>query len=635
MQSPSVLLDLLSQAPGGLGLVDPHGRLLWLNDYLAELLDLPAGDQAEDRRLVDHLTPASRIMVQTRLRQELAMGGRLEELALDVLASNGDRIPVMVSAAQTLGTEGPLIQLCVSRAPVRRAYEAAAPLAEKRAEAERRSARDVISAFVRHCPVPLIMTDADLVATGVSQAWEKTYGRPAQDMVGQRVDSPARARPAQIDWPKVYARALAGEAMSSDGPVRSALVDMWFEWAVIPWRDAEGAIGGLLLMNFDVSALVRARDAAAAADAAKSRFLANLSHELRTPLNSVLAPLELLRGHALPEAAHKALETVAQAGAEVTRRITTLLDFSQLEGGGFTPQSSPLSARTLCDEVLTECADLIGDRPIVLSGPDTGADVQVSADGDALKRILIQLVANGVKFTETGAVSLDVQYEDDALVFTVADTGCGFDIDSFDALVRPFHQRDVTATRKHGGMGLGLALADGLARAVGGELTAQSTIGVGSRVTLRAPAVLLSTPEARSAATDAEPAALRILAVDDNPANLAVLTAVLAATGAEVTCAANGLEAVELSRSMDFDLVLMDVQMPVMDGLTAMRIIRAEHPCPPPMIVVSANVSRPEVAEARAAGAVEVLGKPVGAAVLLQTVGAVLQAAAEQASKAA
>lgn len=632
MQSPSVLLDLLSQAPGGLGLVDPHGRLLWLNDYLADLLDLHAGDQAEDRRLVDHLTPASRIMVQTRLRQELAMGGRLEELALDVLASNGDRIPVMVSAAQTQGTEGPLIQLCVSRAPVRRAYEGAAPLAEKRAEAERRSARDVISAFVRHCPVPLIMTDADLVATGVSQAWEKTYGRPAQDMVGQRVDSPARARPAQIDWPKVYARALAGEAMSSDGPVRSALVDMWFEWAVIPWRDAEGAIGGLLLMNFDVSALVRARDAAAAADAAKSRFLANLSHELRTPLNSVLAPLELLRGHALPEAAHKALETVAQAGAEVTRRITTLLDFSQLEGGGFTPQSSPLSVRTLCDEVLRECADLIGDRPIMLSGPD--ADIQVSADGDALRRILIQLVANAVKFTESGAVDLTVQAEDDALVFTVADTGCGFDVDSFDALVRPFHQRDVTATRKHGGMGLGLALADGLARAIGGELTAQSTLGVGSRVTLRAPATLLSTPEA-AAATQAEPATLRILAVDDNPANLAVLNAVLAATGAEVTCAANGLEAVELSRSMDFDLVLMDVQMPVMDGLTAMRIIRAEHPCPPPMIVVSANVSRPEVAEARAAGAVEVLGKPVGAAVLLQTVGAVLQAAAEQASKAA
>jgi signal transduction histidine kinase/CheY-like chemotaxis protein len=451
-------------------------------------------------------------------------------------------------------------------------------------------------------------------------------------MVGQRVDSPARARPAQIDWPKVYARALAGEAMSSEGPVRSALVDMWFEWAVIPWRDAEGAIGGLLLMNFDVTALVRARDAAAAADAAKSRFLANLSHELRTPLNSVLAPLELLRGHALPEAAHKAVEMVAQAGAEVARRITTLLDFSQLEGGDFTPQSSPLSVRTLCDEVLRECADLIGDRPIMLSGPD--ADIQVSADGDALRRILIQLVANAVKFTESGAVDLTVQAEDDALVFTVADTGCGFDVDSFDALVRPFHQRDVTATRKHGGMGLGLALADGLARAIGGELTAQSTLGVGSRVTLRAPATLLSTPEA-AAATQAEPATLRILAVDDNPANLAVLTAVLAATGAEVTCAANGQEAVELSRSMYFDLVLMDVQMPVMDGLTAMRIIRAEHPCPPPMIVVSANVSRPEVAEARAAGAVEVLGKPVGAAVLLQTVGAVLQAAAEQASQAA
>lgn len=628
-RSAADLLDLALQAPSGLGLLSVEGRLLWANAYLAELIGAEPGDQPGDRRLIDYLTPASRMFVQTRLSQELALGGRVEELALDLLDPDGSRSPIMLSAVQVAREDAaPLIQVCLSRAPVRRAYEAEAPLARQRAEAERQAAQDVISAFVRHCPVPLVMTDTNLVATGVSRAWEQTYGRSADEVLGRRMDQPRDGSSAAAGWSEIYARALSGESLSSDRPVRSTHVDIWFEWAVIPWRDAAGEVGGLLLMNFDVTALVQARDAATAADAAKSRFLANLSHELRTPLNGVLAPIELLRGRDLPPAARKDLDTVGRAGAELARSLTTLLDFSQLENGAFTAQQGETCISKLCAEVVNDCRDLIGDRPVTLHGPDWDDALTALADADALKRILVQLVANGVKFTDAGAVALDVRHDGEALVFTVSDTGCGFDASDFDALLKPFHQRDATRTRRHGGMGLGLALADRLTRAVGGALSAESVVGAGSRVTLRAPAVLqqAATPAnpLASPSEDLAPGLLQVLAVDDNPANLAVLQAVLEALGADVTFAHNGLEAVEMSRAVPFDLILMDVQMPVMDGLTAIRAIRAENPAPPPVIVVSANVSRPEVVEARLAGAAEVLGKPVGAAALIRAITAVL-----------
>ncbi|MEN5364387.1 response regulator [Brevundimonas intermedia] len=623
LDDPSALLDLVRQAPCGLGLMTIEGRLLWVNDYLSALLGLaPGRAETDGRRLLDHLTPASRILVQTRFRQELALGGRVEELALDVVTADGSRLPVMVNAAQLAGEAGapPRITLSISRAPVRRAYEAEVPLAKRRAEAEREAAAAVIAAFVRHSPVPLVMTDQDLVVTRVSHAWEQFYRRDAAEIVGRRID--ARSDPrgsADTAWADIYARGLAGESLSSDRPVRSVHRDMWFEWAVIPWRDAQGEVGGLLLMNFDVTALVQARDAATAADGAKTRFLANLSHELRTPMNGVLAPIALIRRLDLPSEARDHLDGVARAGADLARSLTTLLDFSQLENGDFATQVGPVSVRKLCDDVLADCADLADGRNLVLNGP-SDVDVVVLADEDALKRILVQLVSNGLKFTPAGEVSLEARHDGETLMFTVADTGSGFDAAEFSTLLQPFHQRDASRTRRHGGMGLGLALAQGLAARLDGALSAESVPGRGSRIRLRLPAASAEASIADVREPEAPPSALRVLAVDDHPANLAVLTAILSSLDAEVVLAGDGLQAVEAARAARFDLILMDIQMPVMDGLTAMRAIRAEHANPPPIIVISANVSRPEIIEARLAGAAEVLGKPVSALGLLRAI---------------
>lgn len=616
-------LELADLAPAGLGIVNTQLGLVWINDYLASLLGLVPGDHDGRRSLIDHLSPASRIFAHTRLFQEMARGGRVEEMALDVIDGGGVKTAVMISARPLDSSGDGAFALVISRAPVRRAYEAQVPLARQAAEAERDAARNVIAAFVRSCPVPLVMTDRRLIATGVSHAWEKAYGRSAAEVVGESMDPAAgQGEGEPSPWSAIYARALAGETVSGDTPAWSAQADFWFEWAVIPWRDAQGEVGGLLLLNFDVSTLVRAREAAEAADAAKTRFLANLSHELRTPLNGVLAPLELLQDMGLTPAARAHLAQVRSKGGELARNLTTLLDYSQLETDGFEPREGPVELGALGAALLEEHRDLLGGRPVRLqtTSPETG---EVLADEDALRRILSQLLSNAIKFTDEGTVSLAWRLEDETLTFEVADTGCGFDPAAFADLVKPFHQRDASTTRLHGGMGLGLALADRLALGLGGRLSARRGLDGGSVVALVLP--VKSTGRTRPAPAPPVPPAgpLRVLAVDDNPSNLAVLQALLPLLGAEVATAVNGLEAVQRTRIERFDLILMDVQMPVMDGLTAIRMIRSEETARTPVIVISANVSRPETAAARHAGADLVLGKPVTPSALAGAVNAV------------
>lgn len=610
------LIDLAVAAPAGLGLVDADLGLLWINDYLADLLGLPSGQHDGRQSLVSHLSPASRILAQTRLVQELTRGGRVEEMALD-LKQDGVKTAVMLSATPLEPAGEGQIALVISRAPVRRAYEAQVPIARQAAEAEREAARNVIAAFVRSCPVPLVMTDRQLRATGVSQAWETAYGRRADQVIGQSMDpGPEQVGGEGPAWADIYRRALNGETVAGDTPTRSAQADFWFEWAIIPWRDARGEVGGLLLMNFDVSSLIRAKDAAEAADAAKSRFLANLSHELLTPLNGVLAPLDLLQDMALSDEARVQLRGVRAMGGELARNLAALLDYSQLETGGFEPEESPAAIHTLCAALMAEHRDLVGDRPIALHCASEGPALEALVDTDALRRILSQLLSNAIKFTDRGAVTLSWAAQGEALTFEVADTGCGLDPAAFADLKKPFHQRDASTTRRHGGMGLGLALADRLAAGLGGRLSAREGVEPGSVVALTLPLKRVGTAGPAVVRAPAPEGPLKVLAVDDNPANLAVLQAILPLLGGEVTTAINGLDAVQQARGLVFDLILMDVQMPVMDGLTAIRTIRAEEARRTPVIVISANVSRPEVAAARLAGADLVLGKPVTPAAL-------------------
>lgn len=371
-----------------------------------------------------------------------------------------------------------------------------------------------------------------------------------------------------------------------------------------------------------MTGLIAARDAAAGADAAKSRFLANMSHELRTPLNAVLAPIDVMRLR-LPEGPERAeLDAAAVAGVALTDLLTSLVDYARIETGGIDLRPQAVDLRALCEGVAAFGRLRLGTATVTIEVDVSGAPAWVLLDPEAVRQVLLQLMANATQFTSQGRVRLTAQAQGDRLHLTVADTGTGLDVATFETLTRAFEQADTSVTRSDGGLGLGLSIASGLARAMEAGLTAETPPDGGTRICLDLPLQGAEAPRAPAEpqAQDPGETGLCVLAVDDNPANLAVLQAILVGLGAGTVCVTDGAQAVAAAAGRRFDYILMDVQMPVMDGLTAIRHIRSAERTESsrvPIIVISANVSRADVDAAHAAGADDVLGKPVNPAALI------------------
>ncbi|PZQ60194.1 MAG: hypothetical protein DI570_14850 [Phenylobacterium zucineum] len=382
-----------------------------------------------------------------------------------------------------------------------------------------------------------------------------------------------------------------------------------------------------------VFALAAARDEAEAASRAKSAFLANISHEIRTPLNGVLGVAEVLRRTELNERQVELLEVIRNSATHLDTLLSDVLDLAKVEAGvvELHPEPTDIGALALGVQALfsgqAEEKD-VGLR-LELSGAAGG---WAMCDPVRLRQVLTNLVSNAVKFTESGEVVVALRRSGDHMTFVVGDTGPGFDAARKAALFGRFAQGDDSATRRHGGAGLGLAICQDYVRLMGGELDAESTLGVGSvfQFTLPMPAV---------AAPLAEPvdiplpddAGLRVLIVDDNPVNRQVLSMILDAVGVEHAEVEDGQQGVEAATTGAYDIVLMDIQMPVMDGLEATRLIRrweAETGRERmPIIIVSANCLQEHVDAGVAAGADGHLAKPVS---VPQLVGALEQHAAQR-----
>jgi len=402
----------------------------------------------------------------------------------------------------------------------------------------------------------------------------------------------------------------------------------WFRYEAS--RTVDG--GGVTVFT-DISAqkesaraLAAARDTAEAANRAKSEFLANMSHEIRTPLNGVLAVADLLGRTRLSARQRELVGIIGQSGTLLNGLLADLLDLARVEAG--LAEARP--ERTAIGDLVASVRDLFagaaegkGLRLTLEIGP--GAAVDVECDPLRLRQVLGNLASNAVKFTEAGEVVLSVARTGDALRFEVRDTGPGFDDADKATLFQRFRQGDATSTRKHGGAGLGLAICDEYVRLMGGELDCVSRPGAGAvfAFTLQAPALA-----AAPAVPAAEPAAFpqadgfRVLVVDDNAVNRQVLQLVLQSAEIDNAAAEDGAQAVEAMQSGDFDAVLMDIQMPVMDGLEATRRIRAweRQAGRPraPIYIVSANCLDEHVEAGRAAGADGHLNKPISVSELLE-----------------
>ena len=426
-------------------------------------------------------------------------------------------------------------------------------------------------------------------------------------------------------------------------------------WVMIEERlTSDGGVIGLRVditeMKEQAEALRLALARAEAANRAKSEFLANVSHEVRTPLNGVLGVADVLGRTNLDTAQRDLLRTIVSSAAALDVILADLLDFSRLEAGYIAVSEEAFDLPTLVRECAAPFAEMLKGGGVALDVTlDRGAGRWVRGDPVRLKQILINLLSNAVKFTREGKITLRVgcAARSDRHYFEVRDTGIGFEPQDAERLFIRFEQADGSITRKYGGTGLGLAICRQLCELMGGSISAAGQPGRGAVFTLMLPlpaAVAEATePFAVSEASGPVEAAgqtLRVLVVDDNETNRKVAELILDAIGADVVCVDNGRKAVEAVERTAFDCVLMDIQMPEMDGLTATRLIRereaAQSVPRTPIVVVSANVMNEHRLASAAAGADGHLAKPIRAETLIASVlKAVSEPSDESASEAA
>ncbi|MEK8051533.1 ATP-binding protein [Ideonella sp. DXS22W] len=514
--------------------------------------------------------------------------------------------------------------------------------------ADRESADAFLRLVADSLPARLSYWDRDNRCRFANRGFCEWHGVTPEQMIGRRIADlgPPWDRRAAHNAPHVAA-VLAGEPQrferddtTPDGRPCTSLAHY-----VPDWRG--GQVQGFVVLATDLSTerahqreLAAALGRAEAATRAKSAFLANMSHEIRTPLNAILGLVQLMRHEAAEPVAARRLAHVEDASQHLLALIDDILDLSRVEAGKLTLSPRDIDLPALLERVHALLAGRAAAKGVALVLQAEGLPARVHADPTRLTQVLLNLAGNAVKFTDQGQVTLSARLLDAPpgaapgagwrVRFEVADTGPGIPHAQLPLLFAPFEQGDASTTRRHGGSGLGLAISREVVALLGGEITVHSRPGEGAcfafELTLR-PALAAAAPAESApslAALRARHAGRRVLLVEDNPINQAVAGELLQEAGLQVTLAADGEQALAAARREAPALMLMDVHMPLMDGLAATRAWRAHEAraglARTPVIALTATAFAGERDACLDAGMDDHLAKPIDAPQLFAAV---------------
>ena len=455
--------------------------------------------------------------------------------------------------------------------------------------------------------------------THITAGFERTTNMRTDKVIGRTLDEVGLIPGSGIatsDWAAVD-RFIQAREPFNDFVIRLApnrrKPPLWLRLSGAPFYDAMGNYAGYRGVGSNVTDLIAATERAEAGSQAKSRFLANMSHELRTPLTGVLGMAELLGETSLTNHQREMIETIRDSGEGLLAILNDILDLAKIEAGKMELENMPYVPA----DILTRVRALFAPRAAA-AGLELklealkGCDRARMGDANRLLQILHNLVGNAVKFTQAGRITITAgpsQDDPSILCFTVRDTGIGMTAEQMSKVFEEFEQAENSTARRFGGTGLGLSITRRLTMMMDGKITLESEPGKGTCVTLTLPAAFA--PSSRASSGSPEPEApsldgLRLLVADDNLTNRRILESMLSGLGANVTMVVDGQAACERFRPGAFDAVLLDISMPVLDGMAALAEIRAAEAragvAPVLAIAVTANAMAHQVEEYTTAG---------------------------------